>query len=99
MDYSQQGVIKAQGRILERLGRLLTEHNVLLDPGSPTWFDGRMDLPKPGETWTMLLSSHGETRSVEFTPTELDDFLRREPREVISAKLRQAVAAFRSPKR
>jgi hypothetical protein len=75
MDYTPQGVLAVQVRVHERLRRLLVERGIVLDPGSPLWFDGRLDLPKPGDRWKITLSRHGATASVEFTPTELDAFL------------------------
>jgi hypothetical protein len=42
-------------RVNERLHRILAQSDVVLDPGSPIWCDGRLDLPKPGESWTMKL--------------------------------------------
>ncbi len=98
MDYTQEGVLAAQMRVWERLQRLLAERGILLDPGSPLWFDGRLDLPKPGERWKMTLSCHGATTSVEFTPAELDTFLSGYPTEVVSGRLRQAVASLQKPK-
>ena len=98
MDYTQQGVLAAQVRVHERLRRFLVERGIVLDPGSPLWFDGRLDLPKPGERWKMALSCRGATASVEFTPTELDAFLFGHPTEVVSDRLRQAVAALQKPK-
>jgi hypothetical protein len=85
-------------RVSERLYRILAESNVVLDPGSPIWFDGRLDLPRPGEPWTMKLSCHGATALIEFSPAELDAFLEVRPPEVISAKLRRAVDALKPPK-
>ncbi len=98
MDYTPQGVLAVQVRVHERLRRLLVERGIVLDPGSPLWFDGRLDLPKPGERWKITLSRHGATASVEFTPTELDAFLSGYPKEVVSGRLRQAVAALEHPK-
>ena len=98
MDYSQAGVLAAQGHVLDRLRSILAERNIALDPGSPLWFDGRLDLPKPGEPWKMTLSCHGARLSVEFRPTELDAFLRSESNEVISARLRRAVDTLQPPK-
>jgi hypothetical protein len=98
MDYTQHGVLGAQMRLTERLGRILAEHGMVLDPGSPLWFDGRLELPRPGEPWTMKLSFRGATSPVEFTPAELDAFLEVRPTEVVSAKLRQAVDAIKPPK-
>ncbi len=98
MDYTQQGVLAAQVRVYERLRRFLVERGIVLDPGSPLWFDGHLDLPKPGERWKMTLSCQGATASVEFTPTELDTFLSGYPTEVVSGRLRQAVAALQKPK-
>ena len=74
MDYTQHGVLDAQTRVTERLGRILAEHGMVLDPGWPLWFDGRLELPTPGEPWTMRLSYRGAMSSVEFTPAELDAF-------------------------
>jgi hypothetical protein len=93
MDYTSQGVLAAQVRVHERLHLLLAERGIVLDPGSPLWFDGRLDLPKPGEPWKMALSCRGATASVNFTPTELDAFLAQRPGEVVSGRLRQAAAA------
>ena len=98
MDYTQQGVLAVQVRVHERLQRLLVERGIVLDPGSPLWFDGRLDLPKPGERWKMVLSCRGATAPVEFTPTELDAFFALHPAEVVSERLRQAVAALQQPK-
>jgi hypothetical protein len=98
MDYTQQGVLAAQVRVYGRLRLFLVERGIVLDPGSPLWFDGRLDLPKPGEPWKMALSCRGATASVEFTPTELDAFLFGYPDEVVSDRLRQAVAALQKPK-
>ncbi len=98
MDYTQEGVLAAQMRVWDRLRRLLAERGMMLDPGSPLWFDGRLDLPKPGERWKMTLSRHGATASVEFTPAELDAFLSGYPDEVVSGRLRQALAALQKPK-
>jgi hypothetical protein len=98
MDYTQQGVLAAQVRVYERLRRFLVERSIVLDPGSPLWFDGHLDLPKPGARWNMTLSCQGATVSVEFTPTELDAFLSGYPTEVVSTRLRQAVAALQKPK-
>lgn len=96
MDYIQRGVLDAQARVHERLHRILVEHGMVLDPGSPLWFDGRPELPQPGEPWTMKLSCRGATSTVEFTPAELDAFLIR-PAEVVSQKLRRAVDALKPP--
>ena len=85
-------------RVNERLHRILAESDTVLDPDSPIWFDGRPDLPKPGEAWTMKLSCRGATASIEFSPAELDAFLEVRPPEVISAKLRRAVDALKPPK-
>lgn len=98
MDYTQHGVLDAQVRVTERLGRILAEHGMVLDPGSPVWFDGRIELPLPGEPWTMKLYYRGATSSVELTPAELDAFLDVRPPEVVSAKLRRAVDALRPPR-
>jgi len=98
MDYSQAGVLAAQGYVLDRLRSILAERNIALDPGSPLWFDGRLDLPKPGEPWRMTLSCHGARLSVEFRPTELDAFLRGESNDAVSARLRRAVDALQPPK-
>lgn len=98
MDYTQRGVLDAQMRVTERLGRILAEHGMVLDPDSPLWFDGRLELPTPGEPWTMKLSCRGATVSVEFTPAELEAFLEVRPPEILSAKLRQAVDAIKPPK-
>ena len=98
MDYSQHGVLDARMRVSERLGRILAEYGMVLDPGSPVWFDGRLELPTPGEPWTMKLSLRGATSPVEFTPAELDAFLEARPNEVVSAKLRRAVDALRPPR-
>jgi len=97
MDYTPQGVLAVQARVHERLGLLLVERGIVLDPGSPLWFDGRLDLPKPGERWKMTLSCRGTTASVEFTPTELDALLSGYPNDV-SGRLRQAVASLQRPK-
>ena len=94
MDYSQAGVLAAQVRVWERLRGLLVERKIVLDPGSPLWFDGRKDLPKPGEPWKMTLYCHGARTSVEFRPTELDAFLSGQPSEVVSGRLRRAVDAL-----
>lgn len=98
MDYSRQGVLAAEARVHERLRRILTEHGMVLDPGSPVWFDGRSDLPEPGEPWTMKLSVGGATASVEFSATELDAFLEVRPAEVISERLRRAVDGLKPPR-
>ncbi|HEX6031853.1 MAG TPA: hypothetical protein VFY90_10510 [Tepidiformaceae bacterium] len=98
MDYTEHGVRTAQGRIHERLSRILAEHGMVLDSGSPVWFDGRLDLPKPGEPWKMTLSCHGARTSVEFRPTELDSFLLGQSTEVVSRRLRRAVEALQRPK-
>jgi hypothetical protein len=98
VDYTPQGVLAVQLRVHERLQRFLVERGIVLDPGSPLWFDGGMDLPKAGERWKMALSSRGATASVEFTPTELDTFLAQHPGEVVSGKLRQAAAALQQPR-
>jgi hypothetical protein len=98
MDYTQQGVLAARQRVHERLQYFLVEHDVLLDPGSPSWFDGRLALPKPREPWKMALSCRGNMAAVEFTPTELDAFLAQDAGEVVSGRLRQAVAALQKPK-
>ena len=98
MDYTQRGVLDAQTRVTERLGRILAEHGIALDPGSPVWFDGRLDLPKPGEPWKMTLSRQGARTSVEFRPTELDSFLSSQSNEVVSRRLRRAVEALQRPK-
>ena len=97
MDYTRRGVLDAQMRVNERLHRILAKSDVVLDPGSPIWFDGRLDLPKPGEPWTMKVSCCGATASIEFSPAELDAFLEVRPPEVISAKLRRAVDALKPP--
>lgn len=97
VDYSRRGVLDAQMRVHERLHRILAESDTVLDPGSPIWFDGRLDLPKPGEHWTMKLSCRGATALIEFSPVELDAFLEVRPPEVISAKLRRAADALRPP--
>ena len=62
MDYTQHGVLDAQMRVTERLDRILAEHGMVLDPGWPLWFDGRLELPTPGEPWTMRLSYRGACR-------------------------------------
>ena len=98
MDYTQHGVLNAQLRVTERLNRILAEHGMVLDPGSPVWFDGRLELPTPGEPWTMKLSYRGATAPVEFTPAELEAFLAVGPPEVISEKLRRAVDAIKPHK-
>jgi hypothetical protein len=98
VDYTQEGVLAAQMRVWERLQRLLVERAIVLDLGSPLWFDGRLDLPEPGERWRMTLSCHGATTSVEFTPAELDAFLSGYPGEVVSGRLRQTVAALQKPR-
>ena len=98
MDYSQAGVLAAQARVQERLQALLVEQGMVLDPGSPVWFDERLDLPKPGEPWKMTLSRHGARTSVEFRPTELDNFLSGQPNEVVSRRLRRAIEALQRPK-
>jgi hypothetical protein len=67
-------------------------------PILPLWFDGRLDLPKPGEPWRMTLSCCGARMSVEFRPTELDAFLRGQSTEVVSRRLRRAVDALQQPK-
>ncbi len=98
MDYSQEGVLSVQVRVWERLRGFLAERNVVLDPGSPLWFDGRLDLPKPGEPWKMTLYSHGARTSVEFRPTELDAFFAGHSTDVVSRRLRRAVDALQQPK-
>ena len=98
VDYTQHGVLDAQMRVIERLGRILAEHGMVLDPGSPLWFDGCLELPTPGEPWTMRLSFRGATSSVEFTPAELDAFLEARSHEVVSAMLRRAVDALKPPR-
>ena len=98
MDYSQTGVLATQARVQERLQALLVEQDMRLDPGSPVWFDGSMDLPKPGEPWKMTLARHGARTSIEFRPTELDSFLSGQPNEVVSRRLRRAVEALQRPK-
>src|SRR4029453_2551012 len=98
LDYTQLAVLDAQMRVTERLGRILAEHGMVLDPGSPLWFDGRLDLPNPAEPWAMKISCGGATSSVEFTPAELDAFLEVRPPEVVSEKLRRAVDALTPPK-
>lgn len=98
MDYTYHGVLDTQMLVTERLGRILAEHGMVLDPKSPLWFDGRLELPTPGDPWTMKLSYRGATSSVEFTPAELDAFLDVRPLEVVSAKLRRAVDALKPPK-
>lgn len=97
MDYTHHGVLDTQMLVTERLGRILAEHGMVLDPGSPLWFDGRLELPTPGDPWTLKLSYRGATSSVEFTPAELDAFLDVRPLEVVSAKLRRAVDALKPP--
>ena len=98
MDYTPQGVLAVQLRAHEQLRRFLVERGIVLDPGSPLWFDGGMDVPKAGERWKMALSCRGATASVEFTPTELDTFLAQHPGEVVSGRLRQAAAALQQPR-
>jgi hypothetical protein len=98
MNYSRQGVLDAEARVHERLRHILSEQGMVLDPGSPVWFDGRSELPEPGEPWTMKLSIGGATASVEFTAAELDAFLEVRPPEVISARLRRAVDALKPPR-
>jgi hypothetical protein len=98
MDYTQQGVLTVRRRVYERLQPFLTERSIVLDPEYPLWFDGRLDIPKPGEPWKMKLSCHGATASVEFRPTELDEFLSGYPNEVVSGRLRRAVAALQKPR-
>jgi hypothetical protein len=98
MDYSPQAVLDAQARVHERLRRVLSEHGMVLDPGSPVWFDGRSEPPEPAEPWTMKLSIGGATASVEFTAAELDAFLEVRPPEVISERLRRAVDALKPPR-
>ena len=49
MDYTHHGVLDTQMLVTERLGRILAEHGMVLDPKSPPWFDGRLELPTPGE--------------------------------------------------
>ena len=95
---TRRGVLDAQMRVHERLGIMVTELGMVLDPGSPLWFDGRLELPKPGEPWKMKLSSGGATSSVEFTPAEVDAFLGEQPPEVVLARLRRAVDALRPPR-
>ena len=97
MDYTQRGVLDAQMRVTERLGRILAD-GMVLDPASPLWFDGRLELPTPGEPWTMKLSCRGATASVEFTPAELEAFLEVRLTEIVSQKLRRAVDAIKPPK-
>ena len=98
MDYTERGVREAQQRVTERLNRILAEHGLVLDSGSPLWFDGRSEPPQPGDPWRMKLSCRGATSTIEFTPTELDAFLEVRPPEGISAKLRRAVDALRPPR-
>jgi hypothetical protein len=98
MDYTPEGILDVQLRVAERLRQFLAERDVVLDPGSVVWFDGRMDLPRPGERWRMALSSRGAATSVEFTPIELDHFVLGYPDEVVSGRLRQAVVALQRPK-
>ncbi len=95
VDLTQQGVLAVQLRVAERLKRLLAKGKVRLDPGSPIWFDGRMELPRPGEPWKLTLSSHGTTTSIELTPAELDAFLAAWRTEVVSQKLGRALDALR----
>ncbi len=89
-------MLDAQARVTKRLSRILAEHGIALDPGSPVWFEGA-EAPEPGEPWTTKLSSRGATASVAFTPSELDALLEVRPPEVISQKLRRAVDALRPP--
>jgi hypothetical protein len=55
MDYAQQGVLGIQLRVASRLKSLLGVRKMYLDPGPLVWFDGRMELPKPGELETHAL--------------------------------------------
>jgi hypothetical protein len=98
MDYTQQGVLNVQRRVVERLRPLLAERSIWLDPGSPIWFDGNMALPTPGDPWKLTLSSHGESATVELTPTELDDFIAARPYEVVSQKLGRTLDSLRPKK-
>jgi hypothetical protein len=98
MDYTERGVREVQQRVTERLNRILAEHGMVLDVGSPTWFDGRTEVPQPGEPWTMRLSCRSATSSLGFTPAELDAFLEVRPPETISKKLRRAVDALKPPR-
>ncbi len=92
-----RGLAAHEGSWVPLLG-LLGDRNVVVDPASPLWFDGRLDLPKPGEPWKMTLYCHGARTSVEFRPTELDAFLTGHSTEVVSRRLRRAVDALQHPK-
>jgi len=92
--YTQQGVLNTQRRVSERLRTLLTERNVRLDPGSPTWFDGSIALPTPGAPWKLSLSSHAKSATVTFTPEELAEFLAGRPSGV-PEKLGRALDSLR----
>ena len=92
--YTQQRVLNTRLRVNERLTILLTEQNMRLDPGSPTWFDGSMALPTPGAPWKLSLSSHAKSATVTFTPEELAEFLSGRPSGV-PEKLGRALDSLR----
>ena len=93
MDYTRLGVLAVQIRVADRLKRLLAERRMSLD--STMWFDGRMDLPKPGESWKLTLFSRGKPASIELSPAELDEFMAARAFEVVSQKLGGALDSLR----
>ncbi len=97
MDYTQAGVLRVQARVRERINRaLVADPRLRLDHVG--WFDGRGELPRPGERWKLTLSRGGEQASVELTPAELDAFMGGDPREVVWQKVRAALGDVQ-PKR
>lgn len=72
--YTQQGVLDMQLRITELVNCLAAEKAVLLDPGSPIFFDGSMSLPEPGVPWKVTLHSHGKSQAVVLPVDDLADF-------------------------
>ena len=95
MEYTQKGVLAVQVRVTDRLRLLLAQRNMTLDPGSPMWFGGRPELPKPDERWQLALSAHGKTAVTEFTPAELDHFMAGRAPDFVSRRLGQLLDTLR----
>lgn len=70
-----------------------------LDPGPRFGSMEAFALPTPGQIWKMTLSSHGESASVEFPSKELDDFMAKQPDEIVSKGLTGALDSLRAKKR
>jgi len=98
MDYTQQGVLAAQVRVHERLRRLPRRAGHRARPRLAPLVRRAPGPPEAGravEDDALVPGRHGV---VEFTPTELDTFISGYPTEVVSGRLRQAVAALQKPK-